>query len=176
MENKILPIFDTPELREIHTSAYMLSMLHTCKNFSEKWILKNCINPYLFAAYLAIYLNELDVADKYLSKYNKEARISDKIVKMDAMIMSGIRHNVSKQQLLEFAKLSDVKGNLSAEINKIFNIKEQGMQLPCCPDCSFCSYKEVCSYPEWNKIQTKMKEQSSECCEKQLMEFIKNCH
>ncbi len=46
MENKILPIFDTPELREIHTSAYMLSMLHTCKNFSEKWILKNCINIY----------------------------------------------------------------------------------------------------------------------------------
>lgn len=133
-------------------------------------------NPYLFVAYLAIYLNELDVADKYLSKYNKEARINDKIVKMDAMIMSGIRHNVSKQQLLEFAKLSDVKGILSAEINKIFNIKEQGMQLPCCPGCSFCSYKEVCSYPEWNKIRTKMKEQSCECCEKQLMEFIKNCH
>lgn len=45
---KILPINEQPDFREVHTSAYMLSILKTSNAFSNKWLLKNCI-PIFFA-------------------------------------------------------------------------------------------------------------------------------
>jgi hypothetical protein len=41
---RILPVDEKPEMREIHTSAYMLSMLNMYEHFSKKWILQNSIN------------------------------------------------------------------------------------------------------------------------------------
>lgn len=43
---KILPIDEQPDFREVHTSAYMLSMLKPSDLFSDKWLLNNCISIY----------------------------------------------------------------------------------------------------------------------------------
>lgn len=45
---KILPIDEHPEFKEVHTSAYILSILKASGLFSKKWLLKNCI-PIFFA-------------------------------------------------------------------------------------------------------------------------------
>lgn len=49
--SKILLIDENPKWREIHTSAYMLSMLNVFENFSPKWVLQNCIKTIYTAEY-----------------------------------------------------------------------------------------------------------------------------
>ncbi len=44
----VLPIDENPEFSEVHTSAYMLSILKTSNAFANMWLLKNCI-PIFFA-------------------------------------------------------------------------------------------------------------------------------
>ena len=50
----ILPIYVTPEIREIHTSAYIISMLHSHKNYSDDWLLKYCIKTIFTESYQGV--------------------------------------------------------------------------------------------------------------------------
>lgn len=43
---KILPIDDNPNFREVHTSAYILSILKPTSFFSDAWLLNNAISIY----------------------------------------------------------------------------------------------------------------------------------
>ena len=41
---KILPIEKEPSFRELHTSAYPLSILEASNTFSKKWLIQNFVN------------------------------------------------------------------------------------------------------------------------------------
>lgn len=141
----------------------------TKQDVEEKYL----YNPYLFTAFLSIYLNKTSVAEKYLDIYNKYSRVNSHISKIDKFILKAICAGISKQDLLTYIDPVDVDGIIKQEIEKMYNIKQKGMFLPNCPRCNECHFIELCAYPLWKKIRNSINSLEKDCMAGEFEAFIK---
>lgn len=140
----------------------------THEPIAEKYI----YNPYLFTAYLAVYLRKFDIAQKYIQIYNRNARINDVISKADNLILLALSKNVPKKDLISYIAPVDTNKSIEHEIENIYSARDIGLKVPKCPLCDECDYMGVCSYDIWKNIQSQINGYGINRCKKEFDNFI----
>ena len=163
----LLDVLEYPAYTYEFSMTRLLGIV-TNKSIPEKYI----YNPYLFAAYLAIYLRKFDIAQKYIQIYNQSARINETLSKADNLIVLALSKNVPQKELMDYISPIDVNKSIEHEIENIYSVRDGCLKIPKCPMCEKCDYSGVCSYTVWKSIQKKINEYGDDHCEKEFADFI----
>ena len=132
-------------------------------------------SPYLFTAYLALYLKEYDIATKYMEIYNKNAKTNETLRQLDRMVIKAFMEGVKDEEILQFVSGFGEHEKTTAEVNNLINIHKKGFQVPSCPNCEVCALKEVCHYHTWEKIEDSMLRYIPNSMDGEFFKFILQC-
>ena len=111
-------------------------------------------DPYLFTAYLSLHLRKYDAAINYLEISNKNSRKNTILAKLDLIVIKAMKENVTKEELLEYISEVDENHAMNSEIDLLYKIREDGIFVPKCFECSSCLFKANCCYKLYEKINT----------------------
>ena len=67
---------------------------------------------------------------------------------------SRMKENVTKEELLEYISEVDKNHAMNSEIDLLYKIREDGIFVPKCFECSSCLFKANCCYKLYEKINT----------------------
>lgn len=132
-------------------------------------------SPYLFTAYLALYLKEYDTAAKYMEIYNKSTRTNEVIMQVDRIVIKAFAEGVRDEDLLRFISGFGENEKITAEVNTLINIRKNGFRVPSCPDCDACGLKDLCHYKTWKKIEDSMHSYVPDSMDEEFGKFIALC-
>ena len=132
-------------------------------------------NPYLFTAYLALYLKKYDMAMHYLEIYNKNARVSEHTANIDMMILKALEEKVSPTDIKDFIESLDKSNVYKDEVEKLLRIHKDGFLVPSCPKCDICCFAKVCCYSMWKNIDNSIKSYKKDSRSEEYYNFVMKC-
>lgn len=132
-------------------------------------------SPYLFAAYLALYLKEYDIAEKYIDIYNVDARVNEVIRQVDKVIIKAFKEEVRDEQIMEYFCGFGSNEKIIEEVNNLIRIHKNGFKIPSCPNCETCNLRGKCCYATWEKLQTSMIQSDHNYMNEDFRKFIALC-
>ncbi len=132
-------------------------------------------SPYLFAAYLALYLKEYDIAEKYIDIYNVDARVNEVIRQVDKVIIKAFKEEVRDEQIMEYFCGFGSNEKIIEEVNNLIRIHKNGFKIPSCPNCETCNLRGKCCYDTWEKLQTSMIQSDHNYMNEDFRKFIALC-
>lgn len=110
-------------------------------------------SPYLFTAYLALYLKEYNIAIKYIEIYNTNARVNEVIRQLDRIVIKAFMEGVQDEDILQFVNGFGENQKIEEEVKNLIDIRKNGFKVPSCPDCETCALQEICHYPTWKRTE-----------------------
>ena len=133
-------------------------------------------SPYLFTAYLALYLKEYKTAAKYMDIYNEDARVNETIKQIDKLVIKAFMENVQDEEILQFIGELGGDEKAIAEVRTLINIRNNGFRVPSCPNCDACDLRDVCSYTAWKKIDDSIHNYTPNFMEEEFSNFMIQSH
>ena len=99
-------------------------------------------------------MRKCDTAINYLEISNKNSRKNTILAKLDLIVIKAMKENVTKEELLEYISEVDKNHAMNSEIDLLYKIREEGIFVPKCFECSTCLFKANCCYKLYEKINT----------------------
>jgi len=162
----MLNIIEYPSYRYEFSMAQLLGVVF-CDNSIEPYL----INPYLFTAFLALYLKNYDIAKKYMYIYNSYSRLSKIKNEIDMFIIDSMKNGIKESEVQKYISPFASEEMIDHEIRELFQIQQNGMIMPKCPDCSLCEFNLKCSYNKYISIKNNL-ESASNRLQREFEDFI----
>lgn len=129
-------------------------------------------NPFLFTAYLALYLRKFDLAAYYMRLYNNSARIPNRLANLSLFIIKALKEGVTVNDIIAYVEIIHGNEIFKKEALLLTDVYTNGFDMPKCPDCMHCKLSHCCKYQSWKSIKDTMQHAKVVDCHEEFDRFM----